>query len=136
MNLVRGTLKQNRDSLLFSEMEEGTIEARLPSSEFPLARDFIGKPVLLGIRPEDIEVAQPPKAPEKYSGTFPAIVDLVEPRGSETVISLQTGSHKLFCRSNLWMDHREAGHRFQFKMDLGKAHLFDPVSTRRIVPGT
>jgi multiple sugar transport system ATP-binding protein len=136
MNLVRGTLKQNRDSLLFSEMEEGTIEASWPSSEFPIARDFIGKPVLLGIRPENIQLAQSQKAPEKYSGTFPAIVDLVEPRGSETVISLQTGSHKLFCRSNLWMDHREAGHRFQFKMDLRKAHLFDPVSTRRIAPGT
>ncbi len=136
MNLVRGTLKQNRDSLLFSEMEEGTIEASWPSSEFPIARDFIGKPVLLGIRPENIQLAQSQKAPEKYSGTFPAIVDLVEPRGSETVISLQTGSHKLFCRSSLWMDRRETGHRFQFKMDLRKAHLFDPVSTRRIAPGT
>ena len=136
MNLVRGTLRQNRDSLLFSEMEEGTIEARWPSSEFPIAPDFIGKPVLLGIRPEDIQVAQPQKAPEKYSGTFPAIVDLVEPRGSETVIYLQTGSHKLFCRSSLWMDHRESGHRLQFEMDLRKAHLFDPVSMRRIGPGT
>jgi multiple sugar transport system ATP-binding protein len=135
MNLVRGTLKQNRDSLLFSEMEEGTIEARLPSSEFPGARDFIGKPVLLGIRPEDIQVAQPPKAPEKYSGTFPAIVDLVEPRGSETVIYLNTGSHKLFCSSILRMDSLESGHRLQFEMDLRKAHLFDPVSTRRIGPG-
>lgn len=135
MNLVQGTLKQDRDSLLFSEMDEGTIEVRWPSSAFPGARDFIGKPVLLGIRPEDIQ-DQPPKAAEKYSGTFPAIVDLVEPIGSEAVIYLLTGAHTLVCRSRRGVDHRESGHRLQFEMDVKKAHLFDLVSMQRIGPGT
>jgi multiple sugar transport system ATP-binding protein len=63
---------------------------------------------------------------------FPAIVDIVEPMGAETNLYLQTGAHTLVCRSQNSLDHREAGHRFQFEMNLQKAHLFDPVSTQRI----
>jgi multiple sugar transport system ATP-binding protein len=134
MNLVQGTLKQDRDSLLFFEAEEGTIEVRLPMSEFPGAQDFAGKPILLGIRPEDIQVTHPAKTVEKYSGTFPAIVELIEPMGSESLIYLQTGAHKLISRSRFRIGAGEAGHRSQFAMDLKKAHLFDSASTRRLGP--
>lgn len=135
MNLVQGALKQDRDSFLFSETGDGTIEVRLPGAEFPGAQDFMGQPVLLGIRPEDIQVAQPGKAAERYSGAFPAMVDLVESTGPEALIHLQTGAHTLVCRNRRGEDELEPGHRSQFTIDLGKAHLFDPVSTRRIGPG-
>lgn len=134
MNLVQGTLKQDRDSLLFLEKEEGTIEVRLPASEFPGTIDFVGKPILLGIRPEDIQVTPLAKAAEKYSGTFPALVDLIEPMGSEAVVYLQTGAHKLISCSGLWMGEGEPGHRLQFTIDPKRVHLFDPVSTRRLGP--
>ncbi|HEX7517673.1 MAG TPA: ATP-binding cassette domain-containing protein [Chthoniobacterales bacterium] len=132
MNFVRGALKQDRDWLLFSEVEDGTIEVRLPISEFPAGRDFVGKPVLLGIRPEEIRIAQSSKA-EKYSGSFPAIIDLVEAMGAEANLYLQTGAHRLVCRTQRGVDHREAGHRAQFEMNVKKLYLFDPASTRRIV---
>jgi multiple sugar transport system ATP-binding protein len=134
MNLVEGTLKRDRDSFLFSENGEGIIEVRLPGAEFPGARDFVGQPILLGIRPEDIQVAQSPKPAEKYSGAFPAIINLVEATGAEALIYLQTGAHTLVCRSRGGADDYESGHRFQFQMALEKAHLFDPASTRRIGP--
>jgi len=136
MNFVEGTLRRDRDSLLFSEKEEGTIEARLPDLEFPSAQDFIDKPVLLGIRPENIRVTELPKPPAKYSGIFPALVDLVEPVGSEAIIHLHTGVHKLLSRSRLVMDQRDSGHRLRFEIDVKKVHLFDPVSMRRIGPRT
>ena len=53
--------------------------------------------------------------------------------GAETNLYLQSGAHTLVCRSQGALAHREAGHRFQFEMNLRKAHLFDPISTRRIV---
>jgi multiple sugar transport system ATP-binding protein len=132
MNLVRGTLKEDRDSLVFSEREGGTIEVRLPISEFPGARDFAGELVLLGIRPEDIEVAEVTKVTEKYSASFTAIIDLVEPMGREANLYLQTGAHMLVCRTQREVDHREAGHRLQFELNVGKVRLFDPISRRRI----
>jgi multiple sugar transport system ATP-binding protein len=134
MNFIRGTLKQDRDWLLFSEVEDGTIEVRLPISELPAGAAFVGQPVLLGIRPEEIRIAhaQSSKA-EKSSGSFPAIIDRVEAMGAEAKLYLQTGVHTLVCRIQRHVDHREAGHRSQFELNVGKVCLFDPVSGRRII---
>src|SRR5439155_10471316 len=56
MNFVKGTLKGESDSFVFSEMGEGTIKARLPAGERGSAGDFVDKQVILGIRSEDIEL--------------------------------------------------------------------------------
>lgn len=133
MNLVQGTLKQDRDSFVFREREDGTVEVRLPVSEFPGAGDLAGGSVLLGFRPEDIEVVESTKDKEKHSGGFPAIIDLVEPMGREAILHLQTGAHMLVCRSQRRMDSREVGHRSQFKLDAKKVRLFDPTSRRRVI---
>jgi multiple sugar transport system ATP-binding protein len=132
MNLVHGTLKQDRAALLFSEGGDGTIAVRLPEGRFP-AEAFSGKPVVLGFRPEEIEIAQSTSADERSASSFRALVDRVEPRGAETDLHLQTGAHELICRSRRWIDQSQGGHRFQFEINLEKAHLFDPVSGHRIM---
>ena len=133
MNFISGTLKQDGEKIRFSEIEGGTIEVAFPAAERPSAREFIGKEMILGIRPEDLEVATFSRKEGKALGIgFPAIVDIVEPMGAETNLYLQTGAHTLVCRSQGAFDHREAGRRLQFEMNLSKAHLFDPVSTNRL----
>lgn len=133
MNFLSGTLKQDGDKIRFSEIEGGTIDVAFPANERPSVREFIGKEMILGIRPEDLEVATFSRKEGKSLGIgFPAIVDIVEPMGAETNLYLQTGAHTLVCRSHGAFDHREAGRRLQFEMNLSKAHLFDPVSTNRL----
>ena len=131
INLVQGALKLERDSLVFSERDDGTIELRWPISQFPDARDLMGKPVLLGIRAEEIKVAQSSN-PDRYSGNFRAIVDLVEVIGPEVNIYLQTGAHRLVCRTGRGIAQPEAGHRLEFELNAEKVRLFDPVSGNRI----
>ena len=132
MNFINGTLKLERDAFLFSEIQGGAVQVRLPAASRPGARDLLDRPVLLGIRPEDIELAQF-AGNEKATGSFPAIVDMVEPMGAETNLYLQTGAHTVVCRSQRALDHREAGHRMQFEMSLNKAHLFDPTTSQRVI---
>ena len=132
MNFLSGTLELEGDSLVFSEIKGGTIRVRLAARERPGARELVGKPVLLGIRPEDIELAQF-AGQEEVTGSFPAIIDMVEPMGPETNLYLQTGAQTVVCRSQRPLDHREVGHRLQFEMNLKKAHLFDPVSSKRVI---
>lgn len=55
MNFIHGTLKQQGDKVRFIEKEGGTIEATFSAEERPAARAFVGKAVILGIRPEDLE---------------------------------------------------------------------------------
>jgi multiple sugar transport system ATP-binding protein len=136
MNLVQGTLKQDRDSLLFSEAGDGTIELRLPNSRFAGARDFAGKPVILGIRPEDIELCSQSTGAEpidRSQARFRALVDQVELGGSENLFHLQTGTHALVCRTGLGVGQREGGFRAEFGINLGRAHLFDAESGDRIM---
>ena len=69
MNFITGELKQERDAVVFKEMQGGTIEVRF--KDRPRAREFFGKPMMLGIRPEDIELAQfsnTGNAAAKFSG--------------------------------------------------------------------
>ena len=132
MNFITGTLKQERDALFFVEIEGGGIQLQLTLPKGSAAREFAGKSTLLGIRPEDIELAQFSRN-DGSTGSFPAIVDIVEPMGAETNLYLQTGAHTVVCRSQKPLDHRETGHRLQFEMNLTKAHLFDPESGQRIV---
>ena len=134
MNFITGTLNAEGERMRFSELEGGTIDLTFAATDRPAARDYAGKQVILGIRPEDLEVAKFDRKegrPAAGKG-FPAIVDIVEPMGAETNLYLQTGAHPLVCRSQAAFDHREAGHRFQFEVNLEKAHLFDPVSTLRL----
>jgi len=98
----------------------------------PRAREFFGRPMLLGIRPEDIELAEFSNT-GKAAARFPAIVDIVEPMGAETNLYLQTGAHTVVCRSQRALDHRETGHRLQFDLNASKAHLFDPMTTSRVI---
>lgn len=126
MNFVRGAIKLDRDSILFSEAGDGTIKLRLAVLDFPGAGEFAGKPVVLGLRPEDIQMAQ------ASSHTFAAIVELVEPAGATADLHLQTGAHSVVSRNRGETGRVEAGHRSEFEVNVRKAHLFDPSTGRRI----
>ena len=130
MNIIGGTLKLERDALVFREADGGTIEAKFPSHLHSSARALVNRPLILGIRPEDIELAQISRFTEPAN--FPAIVDIVEPMGAETNLYLQTGAHTIVCRSQQSLDHRDAGRRQQFALNLTKTHFFDPESTNRL----
>jgi multiple sugar transport system ATP-binding protein len=134
MNLVHGTLKQERDTVTFSETGDGTIAIGLPVSRFASASDLVGQAVILGFRADAIEMATSLEQGSRSGTSFRALVDRVEPRGSEADLYIRTGAHELSCRSHRWAGKGEGGHRFQFEIELGKAHFFDPVSGRRLTP--
>ena len=127
MNFISGKLKESGDALVFKESGDGVIECKL--TDRPAAKAFAGKDVVLGIRPEDIALVTGEK---RLPTQFQALVDIVELMGAETNIHIQTGAHSLVSRSNVAVDHGEMGHRAKFEIAVGKAHLFDPVTTQRI----
>jgi len=134
MNLIRGTLKQDRGTVMFSEEGDGTIKIGLPKDRFPRAQELAGSQVVLGVRPEEISLA--PAGAERSQTGFRALVETIETSGAEAHMYLQTGAHVLVCRSPIAGAQREAGHRVQLEINLARAHLFDPESGRRINPGT
>ncbi len=128
MNFLRGALKSSDGQLSFRESDGGAIELRL--GDRPSAAPYVGRDVLLGIRPEDC-VAVPADHPNG-PGIFQTLVDFVEIRGGETLFHAQTGAHSFLSRSPALVDPREAGRRGRFRLDAARAHLFDPATTQRI----
>jgi multiple sugar transport system ATP-binding protein len=122
MNLVHGTVKQERDGFVFVEAGEGTIAVNLPGPRFDGAKDPAGRAAILGFRAESVEIASSEGSNRPALG-FRAVVERSEPRGAQTDLYLRTGAHELICRTAHWEEGR--GRRLQFAIDLEKASFFD-----------
>ncbi|MDP9291903.1 MAG: sn-glycerol-3-phosphate ABC transporter ATP-binding protein UgpC [Verrucomicrobiota bacterium] len=128
MNFIHGKLSGSGDTVIFKESNGGVIECKF--NDRPGAKAFIGKDVILGIRPENLKLVMGSNtAPVNR---FQAVIDLIELMGAETNIYLQTGGHAAVCRTEIALDHNEVGHRHYFEIETAKVHLFDPVTTSRI----
>ncbi len=129
MNLVLGTLHGQNGSLIFKEVQGGAIEVELGDRKAAAA--YAGKEVVLGVRPENCNLV--PSGECASNNCFQAVVDFVEPMGAETYFHLQTGAHSIISRSPFGAQPADAGQRFRFQISAAVAHLFDPVTTHRIV---
>jgi len=128
MNFLRGVLSGEASKVSFKEQEGGAV--RILLGDRPSAAPYIGKEVVLGVRPEDCDMLPADKTPSPT--TFQAVVEIVEPMGAETFFYLQTGSNTMISRSHAEVDQREAGHRLRFEINTAKVHLFDPDTSLRI----
>jgi multiple sugar transport system ATP-binding protein len=83
MNLVRSQLT-DRDGALYADF--GPMSVRVPDSVVsarPALRGYVGKPVIAGIRPEDIEDAE--LVPSSNGATLDVEISLAEPMGAEVI---------------------------------------------------
>jgi multiple sugar transport system ATP-binding protein len=95
-----------------------------------LLRDWIGREVVLGIRPECITLPDGDQ-PGRPAAVLPAAVEMIEPTGAETMALIRVGESELMARMR--PDARPAvGSAAQFSIDTAKACLFDPKSENRI----
>ena len=117
MNMVPGTARVNGS--------DGHVEfqgdVKLPWPKHARASD--GQSVLYGIRPEHCLLAD--------SAGLPAEVVVVEPTGADTQLYCRFNSQEL---TSLVRDRVECrpGDRIHLKPDLGRAHLFDAGTGRRL----
>jgi multiple sugar transport system ATP-binding protein len=91
-----------------------------------LDRPLTGQPVILGIRPEHIRNVAPSDA------ALTANVELIEPMGAETHVTLRAGNQSFIARLAA-QEHLRVGQSLPLSFDLAKAHFFDPQTERIIV---
>ena len=132
MNRIPGRLTAKDGRFIFKEMGGGVLEVRFREADRPGLKAYVGQEVVLGVRPEDLELAEG-VAVKGEENVMQALVDYVEATGAETFFHLQTGQQALVARSRAAVDARDAGRRARFRIDAARAHVFDPASGRRIV---
>jgi multiple sugar transport system ATP-binding protein len=86
----------------------------------PAAAD--GREVVYGIRPEHLDISP---------DGFPAVVSVVEPTGSETMVVLRLGEENFVALFRERHDFRP-GETLKLRPRADAAHLFDPVTGQRL----
>jgi multiple sugar transport system ATP-binding protein len=131
MNLLSGKLEAANGAVLFKEARGGAIEVRLDGRSSATA--YVDKDVILGFRPESCDVVPAGASPVGNDNCFQVRVDIVEPMGPETYFHLHTGAHSVVSRSPASAQQSDVGRQLTFQIRADAAHLFDPVTTHRLV---
>jgi multiple sugar transport system ATP-binding protein len=90
-----------------------------------------GSAVMLGVRPEDLRESDP-GAPAAGSGRLPVRVEVCEPLGREIVVHGRCGDDPLVSVLHGGDVVPAPGSVLELTMSWDRAHLFDPVTQRRI----
>ncbi|MFN2340696.1 MAG: ABC transporter ATP-binding protein [Halanaerobium sp.] len=103
----------------------GTFRIRVPDGKEDFIKDYEGKDVVFGCRPEDIVDAQITRDfTIEDDNSFKADVDVVEPMGSEIYLYLSEEGHSLIARVEA-ESQAEVGDTIELGVDLSKTHVFD-----------
>jgi multiple sugar transport system ATP-binding protein len=132
MNFLRGTLRRAGDLLQFVEGGSSTTPLRITLDDSLTRRGaaFVDKPVVFGIRPEDVvDVVASGDADPAHTTTVR--VEVSEPMGHETFLYLDTGAHSFVARVRS-SDRFQGGETIRVGFRLENAHLFDPQTEARL----
>jgi len=126
MNFFYGELINADGAVYFVERNESSEPFRIRLGEEPASRcvKYLGRAIVLGIRPENI--ADAAHAPESVnSQEISAMVEVTEPMGAETFLYLNTTEHSFIAKVNSERPYAcNAGIRLRLNLD--KVHFFDP----------
>jgi multiple sugar transport system ATP-binding protein len=116
-------------------MALGSTIVALPGWSTTRLGTAIGRPVVLGVRPEDL-YEEPPAAPGTGMAALDVRVLAVEPLGAETllVLALDGSQEELIARIGRETSLR-VGDRTRIHLDSVAIHLFDPTTTLAIDRG-
>lgn len=100
-------------------------ELELPEAKakIPGVADYVGKEVLLGVRPEDLHDEEVYLS-NATTGVFECDVDVTEMMGAETYLYLSCAGNPLTARVSTRVETK-AGDHITMAIDVNKFHLFD-----------
>jgi len=128
MNFFNCKLEKIEDEYVFTD---GEFKLFVDKTKIVgLRQSYIGKAVILGIRPEDIRDAKDTEI-ESGRNLIASIVSVTEPLGSETFAYSELNGNKFIakmkCDTQACM-----GEPYKFFYDMTKIHVFDPTTEENI----
>jgi len=128
MNFINGHLARDGGNLYF---HEGEFRVKVNEEMHSKLEIYADKDIVFGIRPEDIhDKVYAPDAPEET--TISALVEVVEPMGSETIIYLRSGDSSFTAKVGA-KDKPEVNQKVDLVFDMSKVHFFDKDTEKTIV---
>ena len=125
MNFVPG--KFDGKAFIF---DDENIQIKLDKPHIDLLKNYIGKELILGVRPENI-LFEGDKTRTNLSNAFPLTCDISELLGQELIIYNYVGDNKITVKTSV-VDDIFNGDVKQYVIDLDRIHFFDKETTERI----
>jgi multiple sugar transport system ATP-binding protein len=131
MNFITARVREhNGDAALV--LNVGDAERLLPIvTGAPGLRNWVGREVVLGLRPEQISHKVDVLARAPHMACVSAQVELAEPTGADTLIVVRVNGKPVVCRVQPQFAQGH-GATMELMVDLSKAVFFDPHSEQRI----
>ncbi len=120
MNFMRGTIK-NDSGLIFAE---GKLQLQIPEKFKKQMSNYINKPIIFGIRPEDIYLADFAPGIQSTSKAT-SLLEVVEPMGNEIFLYLNSGAHQFVARVSTTSEHPVVGNNVDVVFNMDKGHFFE-----------
>ncbi len=123
MNFLEARIDATNGELV---LDGGTFRLAIPKDRAPALREFVGREMLFGIRPENIHDHD--FVPSGIStASLQVDVDVTELMGNEVFLHTLAGDKKLLARVDPRTTARP-GQPFELAVDLERVHVFDPES--------
>ncbi len=122
MNFVTGAIER-REGLRFRALATAFLDFPLPARAADLLGRYEGRQVVLGVRPEAIDLCDEASVADGDASAR-ARLDLVEPLGNETLLSLHAGDQGLVARIGP-RPLPPAGSAVALRFDTARLHFFD-----------
>ncbi len=115
MNFMNVAIKEEGGKII---IDEGTFNLEAKGCE--LLRNYVGKNIMFGIRPEDLHF----EVKGKPGSTIPAKIIVIEPLGAEIHLYVNTNNHQFIARTGPELELK-IDQQVYFTPDFSKAAFFD-----------
>ena len=136
MNFFEARVVQKNGDLFVEEQSDGNgaivgprFSARVETEAAAPLKQYAGKKIVFGIRPEEIQVSQMMSA---NGSNIDAVVEVVEPVGAETFVYLARGKQSLAIRIK-GRENPEMKQKLALSFEMTEARFFDPATGKAIV---
>jgi len=127
LNFFKATLRKDGEKLI---VDAGAFSVPVPADRNKTYQNYVNKPVVFGIRPEDIY--NPAFVPNGiHAAPVEAKVDVTELMGNEIFLYLLAGNNNIVARVDPRTDFK-VGDKTQVSFNMDKCHLFDPETEKAI----
>ena len=125
MNFISCTVSSKDGQLFFTNPGLNLV---VPSSRAKALAAYAGKPVTMGVRPEELREAT---AQDPANTVFEATVEVVEPIGHEIYLDVKAGPVELIARVSPDTPAK-VGQKIRLAATVEKLHAFDPQTEKAI----
>ncbi|MCC6444913.1 MAG: sn-glycerol-3-phosphate ABC transporter ATP-binding protein UgpC [Armatimonadetes bacterium] len=128
MNFIDATLRSNGEGIWVDAV---TFKVKAPTDRSEALKPYLEKPILFGVRPEDIFDRAISMVPPTPDNTIRVVVDVTEPMGSIVTMNLLSGGNLLVATIDAETKAKET-EEMDVVLDMGKTHLFDKDTEKAI----